>query len=62
MHSTSNHYATDSVVVLYYVGCVVVSEVISFVMILAMLVVMFIVLALYAVPAGGEQMEGISIR
>ena len=36
-----------------------VSEVISFVMILAMLIVAFTVWALYAVPAGGEQMEDI---
>jgi hypothetical protein len=36
-----------------------VSEVISFVMILAMLIIAFSIWALYAVPAGGEQMEEI---
>lgn len=34
-----------------------VSEVISFVLILAMLIIAFSLWALYAVPAGGEQME-----
>lgn len=36
-----------------------VSEVISFVMILAMLIAAFTVWALYAIPAGGEQMEDV---
>ncbi|MCQ2356781.1 MAG: hypothetical protein MJ014_07240, partial [Methanocorpusculum sp.] len=34
-----------------------VPEVISFVLILAMLIIAFNLLAMYAVPAGGEQME-----